>query len=355
MASHEQFMTDYHHALQREIKLFNGFAGEKTLLKTIYFGGGTPSTYPAYQLLDTFAILKQYFIFDETTEVTIEVNPGTVTKELLIAWHKAGINRLSIGVQSLKDQVLKSLNRHQTALDVYKVLADASKYFDNLSVDFILGLPGVSDDEWKEMIENAMGWPIKHISIYFLMVQEDTPLYFKVKSKKMTLPPDDATVDLYNWAVDILCKNGFERYELSNFAKPGFESRHNSAYWNRKAYRGFGLGASSFNGTTRFQNGKNLGVYLAKMGAGECPIEAAEILTKDQISLEKIMLGLRQRTGLVIAEYEQGATEAQKDHFFKGIVRLKDAGLINVVLGVITLTPKGYALENEVTLYLFSH
>ncbi len=354
MASHEQFMKDYHLALVKEIEQFQACAGDKIRLKTIYFGGGTPSTYPAELLLDTFAILKKHFIFDQETEVTIEVNPGTVTPELLQAWHQAGINRLSIGVQSLKDQVLRSLNRHQTAVDVYNVLADASKYFDNVSVDFILGLPGVSPEEWKLMIEQAMKWPIKHISIYFLMVQEDTPLYFKVKTKKMTLPPDDETVDLYEWAVDTLQAHGFERYELSNFAKLGFESRHNTAYWERKAYKGFGLGACSFNGTERFQNGKNLGAYLASMAGNVSPIEEVELLTKQQISLEKIMLGLRQRKGLLIADYMLDATEVQKNHFFKGVVQLQEAGLLQEFQGVIRLTPKGYALENEVTLRLFS-
>ncbi|MCX5924017.1 MAG: radical SAM family heme chaperone HemW [Candidatus Dependentiae bacterium] len=354
MASHEQFMKDYHNALKREIELFEPYAGPKERLQTIYFGGGTPSTYPAELLLDTFAILNTHFIFDEKTEVTIEVNPGTVTQDLLRVWHEVGINRLSIGVQSLKDIVLKSLNRHQTALDVYAVLNDASKYFENVSVDFILGLPGVSDDEWKTMIQEAMNWPIKHISVYFLMVQEDTPLYFKVKTKKMTLPPDDATVDLYDWTVDTLKAHGFDRYELSNFAKPGFESRHNGAYWDRKSYKGFGLGACSFNGTVRFQNGKNLGAYLAKMAGDQCPIEEVEHLTQQQISLEKIMLGLRQRKGLLIADYVLEATEKQKDHFFKGVTQLQEGGFLQESQGVIRLTPKGYALENEVTLRLFS-
>ncbi len=354
MASHEQFMKDYHNALKREIELFGMQEKPTQRLQTIYFGGGTPSTYPADLLLDTFAILNTHFIFDKNTEVTIEVNPGTVTQELLHAWHQAGINRLSIGVQSLKDIVLKSLNRHQTKLDVYDVLRDASHYFQNLSVDFILGLPGVSDDEWKVMIQEAMNWPIKHISVYFLMVQEDTPLYFKVKTKKMSLPPDDAVVDLYNWTVDILKSHGFDRYELSNFAQSGFESRHNSAYWDRKAYRGFGLGACSFNGTVRFQNGKNLGTYLTKMNQDQCPIEEVEHLTQQQISLEKIMLGLRQRKGLQIADFIYEATERQKNHFFKGVAQLQEGGFLQEDKGVIRLTPKGYALENEVTLRLFS-
>ncbi|MBP6892062.1 radical SAM family heme chaperone HemW [Candidatus Babeliales bacterium] len=354
MASHEQFMQDYHKALIKEIELFIPFAPLNRRLQTIYLGGGTPSTYPAPLLLDTFVILKKHFEFDQTTEVTIEVNPGTVTLELLLTWQQAGINRLSIGVQSLKDVVLKSLNRHQTKQDVENVLKEASVYFQNLSVDFILGLPGVSDDEWKLMIQEAMGWPIKHISVYFLTVHEDTPLYFKVKTNRMTLPPDDGTVDLYDWTVETLAKHGFDRYELSNFAKLGFQSRHNSAYWDRKNYKGFGLGACSFNGTMRFQNVKNLGKYLELLGQKETVIEVSEQLTSHQIALEKIMLGLRQSKGLVVADYMKEATPSQQLHFFQGAEKLKITGLIEYANGIICLTPKGYALENEVALHLFS-
>ena len=252
MASHEQFMTQYHHALIKELHQNKSLMPLKSRLKTIYFGGGTPSTYPPELLLDTFGILRELFDFDQMTEVTIEVNPGTVTPKLFDVWSQAGINRLSIGVQSLKDVVLSSLNRHQTKEQVQDILQQASGYFKNLSVDFILGLPGVSDEEWKNMIQEAMSWPIQHISVYFLTVHEDTPLYFKVARNKVQLPPDDAMVDLYNWTVDYLASYGFERYEISNFAKKGFRSLHNAAYWNRKPYRGFGLGACSFNGTERF-------------------------------------------------------------------------------------------------------
>lgn len=354
MASHEQFMKNYHEALLREIALFIPHAPSDRYLKTLYFGGGTPSTYPADLLLDTFGMLRKHFEFDQASEVTIEVNPGTVTTDLLHAWKQAGINRLSIGVQSLKDVVLKNLNRHQTKKDVENVLKDASVLFENISVDFILGLPEVSDDEWKKMIHEAMHWPIKHISIYFLMVNEDTPLYFKVKTNRISLPPDDKTVDLYDWTVQTLQSYGFERYELSNFARSGFQSRHNQAYWDRKPYRGFGLGACSFNGTSRFANVKNLGKYLEFLSQDEMVFEVEENLTVSQIVLEKIMLGLRQRKGLVVADYMKEATPAQQLHFSQGTIRLKAAGLIEDVQDVIRLTPKGYAVENEVALHLFS-
>lgn len=354
MASHEQFMKDYHVALCKEISDFQKInpVPQKTL-KTIYMGGGTPSTYPPELLLDMFAILKKGYKFDQTTEVNIEVNPGTASKELLKVWHEAGINRLSIGIQSLKDQILQSLNRHQTVADVYSLLQDASQLFENISVDFILGLPGVSDDEWKKMIQEAMSWPIKHISVYFLMVHENTPLYFKVKSAKVSLPPDDGIVDLYHWTVDTLKAHGFDRYELSNFAKKGFQSRHNQAYWDRRSYKGFGLGACSFNGKFRFANGKNLGAYIDNISEGASPINMSECLTAEQIAHEKIMLGLRCQKGMEVQDYVQGLSEQKRDLFFVEVAKLQQAGLLDYTDNVLRLTPKGFALENEVAVRLF--
>lgn len=328
MASHEEFMQQYHHALINEIKDFSLYNHDQVPLKTIYFGGGTPSTYPGPLLLDTFAILRKSFIFDDNIEITLEVNPGTVTKELLETWKAAGINRLSIGVQSLKDVVLKSLNRHQTRQDVEQVLRDASSYIHNLSVDFIIGLPGVSDDEWRDMIKEAALWPIKHISIYFLTVHEDTPLYFKVASKKISLPPDDALVDLYDWTVEYLSQYGFNRYEVSNFAKQGYESKHNAAYWDRKTYKGFGLGACSFNGSVRFQNTKNLGCYIAKKATDQDFTIAQEVLNASQIRLEKLMLALRQSKGLEMAILMDSLTLEQQQVMQTRIQLLQDIGLI---------------------------
>jgi oxygen-independent coproporphyrinogen-3 oxidase len=354
MASHEAFMTQYHHALVKELLANESLMPLKPRLRTIYFGGGTPSTYPPELLLDTFAILRKLFDFDQTTEVTIEVNPGTVTPQLFDVWSQAGINRLSIGVQSLKDVVLSSLNRHQTRAQVEDVLKQASASFKNLSVDFILGLPGVTDEEWKSMITEAMSWPIQHISVYFLTVHEDTPLYFKVARNKVQLPPDDAMVDLYDWTVDYLAEHGFDRYEISNFAKKGFRSLHNAAYWNRKPYRGFGLGACSFNGTERFQNSKNLGKYIQNIEENQSVIDMSETLSDSQIMLEKLMLGLRQTDGVVVKEYLQTLSPEKSNKFFESVALLESAQLVSYRNGNIQLTPRGYALENEVTLKLFS-
>ncbi len=162
LASHDSFMERYHLALIKEIERFGREYEGPRELDTVFFGGGTPSTYPDDLLLDTFDTLKKVFSFSKNIEVSIEVNPGTVHSGQLAVWRDVGINRLSIGVQSLKDQVLQKLNRLQSARDVYALLAEAPQYVENLSVDLILGLPGVTPTEWKELINKAVHWPIKH-------------------------------------------------------------------------------------------------------------------------------------------------------------------------------------------------
>jgi oxygen-independent coproporphyrinogen-3 oxidase len=354
IASHDQFMEQYHNALCREILAYQ--EGEKQHLATIFLGGGTPSTYPDNLLLDMVGILKERFSFDEHTEVTIEVNPGTVHEGQLAVWQKAGINRLSIGVQSLKDGVLQNLNRHQTAEDVLLLLQKAQHLFDNISVDLILGLPGVSADEWKDLLRTVVTWPIKHLSMYFLTVHEDTPLFFRVKKKAIVLPPDDEMVDLYYWSGEFLASQGFEQYELSNFARPGHESKHNSAYWDRKPYKAFGLGAHSFDGKRRFANEKNLMKYMALASEDKNVGVFAEELTPSQEHLERLMLGLRRAGGLswdiILGGTPPHAQEAIKNQIeeFKRNHYLKETN------NRLQLTPQGLVLENDIIarLSLFS-
>lgn len=353
IASHESFMQQYHESLCQEIQDFKGFFDTQAPLKTLYIGGGTPSTYPLPLLLDMFAILKETVSFNEDTEVTFEVNPGTVEDGALELWKKLGINRLSIGVQSLKDTVLQGLNRHQTKIDVINLLQKTEPLFENVSVDFIVGLPGVSAEEWKLMIFQAMTWPIKHISVYFLMVHEKTPLYFKIKQKTVLLPPDDEIIDLYYWTVDILQQHGFHRYELSNFAKKGFESKHNKAYWDRKGYKGLGLGACSFNGQYRFQNNKNLRNYFQAVKDKDGLIHEVEEITSAQISIEKIMLGLRQAQGVDIADIFKDFTVAQQQYFKEKADWLEEKGFVKQEGGRLFLTPQGFIVENEVAVNLF--
>ena len=348
LASHDPFMERYHHALVKEIRSFGSQYAEKLPLDTIYFGGGTPSTYPDHLLLDMFAILKEYFIFNENTEITLEVNPGTVRFEQLDLWKKLGINRISIGVQSLNDSVLHTLNRLQKATDVYSLLEKAPHYFDNISVDVILGLPGVSKIEWEELLAQVVTWKITHLSMYVLEIHDSTPLYFNVKSKKVTLPCDDEVVDTYHWSREFLANNGFIQYEVSSFARMGKESRHNTTYWERKPYRGFGLGACSFDGNTRLQNEKNLIKYLQSIEHDTYQPVFSETISKDQIYAEKIMLGLRRIKGVCWEDISMDLSDEQKEKLKATIAALQEKKLITEQNGRLQLTPAGLVVENEI-------
>ncbi len=348
MAGHDSFMGRYHNALVREISAYGSKLQKKQKLNTIYFGGGTPSTYPNELLLDTFDILKNTFIINDNTEITLEVNPGTVDEGQVKFWREIGINRMSVGVQSLNDSVLKKLNRHQKASDVIELLDHAFDYIKNISIDLILGLPGVSSQEWKKTLQRLIEWPITHISMYMLEVHENTQLFFGVKSKKITLPPDDELVDLYYFSRSYLASKGFEQYEVSSFSKLGFQSKHNKAYWQRVPYKGFGLGACSFDGKNRLQNEKNLLKYIDSASKDQSVEVFSETITLAQKRIETIMLGLRRVTGVSRDEIMQELSQEEQTKKEKMMQELQEQGLINQTNGQYILSPRGLVLENEI-------
>jgi oxygen-independent coproporphyrinogen-3 oxidase len=348
IAGHEEYMQDYHQALKKEIEQFLNARSTKMAIETIYMGGGTPSTYPLSLLLDTSGTLYKATEFLPGYEWTIEVNPGTVTPEHFRVWRDVGINRISIGVQSLNSAALKQLNRHQSLDDVYAVVDKAHQFVSTVSVDLILGLPGVSVEQWKDALSKIIRWPIKQISMYFLMVHEATPLYFGVKKKSIQLPCDDEVVDLYHWSVNFLAQYGFAQYEISNFAQEGYESKHNKAYWQRKPFKGFGLGAFSFDGTTRTENEKNLLSYIKKVHEAE-PLEImVDILTREQVRLESLMLGLRQPSGVRLSEIVSDLQEREKETFLAALSLLHERQLVRIDQDQFLLTPQGLAVENEI-------
>ncbi len=348
LASQDQFMERYHNALTQEIKQFSQKCKKKLILDTIYLGGGTPSTYPDKLLLDTFAILSNTLVIRQNTEITIEINPGTVSPEQLRFWSDVGINRLSIGVQSLNDSILNGLNRLQKLENVSSVFEYVRGIFHNISIDIILGLPGVSVNEWKDMLCQVVAWPITHIYMDIFMVHDDRSLYFSVKKKKATLPCDDEVVDLYHWSRNFFSDHGLQQYEIANFSRPGFESQHNTVYWERKPYKGFGLGACSFNGEERFQNEKNLINYMEGIECGKEVTVFTEQLTREQVRLEKIMLGLRRSKGITWDELLTGLSMEQEQKCKNEVIQLKQHNVIREHNGRLQLTPTGLVVENDI-------
>jgi len=351
LASHDEFMQAYHEAMKREVEAFSQQLTTRPPLTSIFFGGGTPSTYPDDLLLDMVAILRKLFVIADS-EITIEINPGTVKEGQLTRWRQAGINRLSIGIQSLNDRVLHRLGRMQTAKEALSLVTQAANHFDNLSVDLMLGLPGIAPAEWKRTLARIVALPIVHVSLYFLTIHETTPIYFEIERGNITLPAETEIVDLYHWSHDFLEQHGLMRYELSNFARPGYRSRHNQVYWQRQPYRGFGISASSFDGEQRTRNEKNIARYIEKIGHSESAVDFSERLTNEQVVTETLMLGLRCTSGVRLEEVTAYLPAKESQQLHERISLLQKRGLIIEKEGTVMLTRAGLVVENEVLAHL---
>jgi oxygen-independent coproporphyrinogen-3 oxidase len=345
-AGRDCLMVSYHEALKRELSFF---AQRKHLLETVYIGGGTPSTYPVDKLLDMFGILNNVCSLNSKTEITLEVNPGTVDQEKIKTWKQVGINRLSVGVQSLNDQILANLNRHQSADQVISLLDNVCDAFDSVSVDLIVGLPGVDLSIWQDTVERLIKWPLTHISMYFLTVHQGTPLYQGIEAGNFFMTADQEVVQHYQWACQYLAEAGFLQYEVSSFAKPGFRARHNSMYWQRKPFKGIGVGAFSFDGKRRIQNCKSIIKYLDSFESSFIDIEEfSEELTAEQVWLEKMLLGIRCADGVILSEILAELTPQSESNLQDFIRECRAKEFFLPHSDKLILSAKGAALENEI-------
>jgi oxygen-independent coproporphyrinogen III oxidase len=341
-------------AIVRESVLRNTYLEGQTV-ETIYFGGGTPSLLEAadlQQLLDTISL--QYVIHPHT-EITLEANPDDITAEKLAAWKSLGINRLSIGIQSFFDEDLRWMNRAHNAEQAISKLQLAKGLFDNITIDLIYGTPTLTDEKWKANVEMALGMGIRHLSCYALTVEPKTPLHKMVlqQQKEDTDPEKQARhfLQLMGW----LEKAGYEHYEISNFAQPGFQSRHNRSYWQGNHYLGLGPSAHSFNGRSRQWNKSNNNSYMDALAKDELSFET-ELLTPVQQYNEYVMTSLRTAEGLDLAK--AGAllqATHKKTHFSVEAAAAKylQQGKMKRVNGFLRLTPEGRLLADGIAADLF--
>lgn len=346
LAGQDELMPLYHDALCNELLLWK--QAKKYELETLYFGGGTPSTYPENLMLDMSAILSTVCSFNDGCEITIEVNPGTLSPSHSETWQKIGINRISLGVQSLNSQTLTLLNRLHTYDDVKNSLTLLVGKFKSISIDLIIGLPGISCLEWEKTLKEVCTWPIQHISIYLLTIHKCTPLYFQLKQKNIKLPSTEATIRMFLYTQSYLQANGFEQYEISNFAKPGHRSRHNLKYWSHKPYLGFGLGACSFDGFIRSENTSSFTEYYSAIEQGHKPYESQETLSDEHILTEKIMLSLRLNTGLHLQQFNLGGSSISPAIKEFVDTLLHEQLVVRPTQDIVVLTPGGMLLENEI-------
>ena len=283
-------------ALLKETEMQKDYLGNESV-ETIYFGGGTPSLLQISDLRLQIERIKGLFNVAKEAEVTLEANPDDINEEKLSGWKEIGINRLSIGVQSFFEEDLLWMNRAHNAEQAVSSLQLAVKYFNTITMDLIYGHPLLTNEKWKQNVEKVIAFNIPHISCYALTVEPKTPLHKMIKEKKKEDIQQEKQAEQFLLLMKWLEKAGYEHYEISNFAKPGFRSKHNSSYWQGKKYLGLGPSAHSFNGESRQWNISNNNIYIESLEKNEISFEK-EILTLSQKTNEYIMTSLRTVEGL---------------------------------------------------------
>ncbi|MCR5584955.1 MAG: radical SAM family heme chaperone HemW [Lachnospiraceae bacterium] len=340
-------IREYVSALKNEIRSYKEIASEY-VADTIYFGGGTPSILEPEFVEEIVGELKGCFDLRNSEEFTFEVNPGTVTPQKLKGYKALGINRLSVGVQSTDDEKLRLLGRiHNFKEAVECVEAIKESGFDNFSLDVISALPGQSIKDYERDLEKIIGLEPKHISSYSLIIEPGTPFfkdYGEGGSKRGDLPDEETDRKMYALTKEMLKRAGYERYEISNYAKPGFQSKHNSSYWTGKEYFGLGLGASSLVNNVRYSNVRDLKEYFND--PSKHVIE--ERLDKAALMAEFMILGLRMVRGVSKKEFEKRFETGFDDIYGNVLKKLKPAGVITEEDDTVRLTDYGLDVSNSV-------
>lgn len=340
----------YVRALAREVSAFN-VDGEAEAADTIYFGGGTPSLLEPAQLALLLDAVRARFRVAPAAEVTLEMNPGTVTPESLSEFRRLGVNRASFGAQTFDDRELARLGRTHTAADARRTLRDLrAAGFDNVSFDLIAGLPGQTLRAWERNLEEALALSPEHLSLYLLEVHEGTPLAEQIERGRWAAPDPDLAAEMYRLICRRAREAGYEQYEISNFARPGRESRHNMKYWTGAPYYGFGCSAHSFDGRlSRWSNERDARRYVELVESGAGPVVERTQLDSRDASAESIFLGLRLlKRGVDLAEHRARFRNDVREQYADDLRRFRDAGLVELEGDCLRLTPAGALLSNEV-------
>jgi len=338
-------------SLKKEISYYAEKYSEGRELISIYFGGGTPSLMEPEYLFEVIQKVKENFIVRKDAEITMETNPGTVTLEKLKLFKQAGVNRISIGIQSFNNEDLKFLTRiHNSETAITTVNDAANAGFENISLDLIFNLPGQTKKKWKKNLEQAIKLPIKHISAYSLILERGTILNKMVLDGKVKIEDEDYDAELYEATIEFLTSNGLYQYEVSNFAKPGFECVHNNAYWHYTDYFGFGTSAHSFIDSKRWWNLSSLKMYIDKVENSGNAIAGSEVISNEKAIDEFVMLELRS-SGLNLKIFENRFGFEAKEWLknkYTYFELLKNQNFVTIDDGAIKLTAKGYAICDEI-------
>ena len=344
----------YFVALVAEIRKYAPLMKDR-VFDTVFIGGGTPTTLQPGRLGALVAELKRSFAVAEDAEITCEANPESALEEKLAELRSAGVNRLSLGLQSADELVLKRIGRVHTVRDFLNAVKAARDVgFTNVNADVMHGLPGQTEESYLETLRLAAELGIPHISSYALILEEGTRLFEDVNSGRVLLPDPDEVADMEDAGFEFLAQNGYARYEISNFAKEGFECRHNLNYWDNGEYLGLGLNSHSAlrirGDWTRFNNTEKLDEYIGELGEGKLPVRNTRVIERDEEMFESIMLGLRKCEGLKRAAFEArfGVDPAVK--YAPAISELELDGMALVTEERLMLTKRGMDFQNEALL-----
>ena len=341
-------ISSYISALYQEIAAYSQKL-KKSNIKTIYLGGGTPTILSGTQIFNILEFCKENFMVDKDAEITIEANPGTVDGEKIKLLIDSGINRLSLGAQSFNNRFLKKLGRiHNTQeiIDSYYLAREAG--FKNINIDIMFALPDQTTEDLQVTLKKAVSLKSDHLSLYNLTIKPGTEYHNKYKRGKLKLLTEDEEFDMYNWAINYLEDNGFEHYEIANFAHPHKRSEHNLIYWQNKPYLGVGAGAYSFIRGYRYMNYEEPARYIKEVTSGKSTIEDGEKLSLRKRMIETIILGLRTKDGVIYKKFKKRFKVDINNTFHKQIKKLVNLGLLQRDDNRIKLTRKGIFLADTV-------
>lgn len=338
-------------ALCREISNFRiQIPASADRVETIYFGGGTPSLLSPPQLEKILDSIYKKFSVEKNIELTMEMNPATVTLETLKEYRNLGVNRASFGAQTFDDRELKRLGRRHTAEDVRETIELLRRAgFENVSFDLIAGLPRQTLADWERNLDEALNLRPEHLSLYLLEIHEGTPLAGQIRSNRQPMPDEDLAGEMYELMLDKTAAAGYAQYEISNFSLPGFQSRHNSKYWLCEPVYAFGVSAHSFDGrSARWANERDTSRYVSLIESYQTPVTEKNELDAKQLSAEYAFLRLRLAEGLQLGEYENRFGVDLRREYAEDLRRLEDLGLIEFNAGFLKLTRRGFVFSNEV-------
>ena len=344
--------VDFVKAIIQEIELRKDVFANK-FISSIYFGGGTPSLLSKEELDMIFEKLYKSFTINADAEITLEANPDDLNFDKILQLKDTPINRLSIGVQSFRDEDLKYMNRVHTAIEALNSIKVAQDLgFQNITIDLIYGTPGMSNEDWKYNLRKSFALNLPHISSYALTVEEKTPLYYQILKKNIDAVDEQQSANQFKILMDEMLSYGYEQYEISNFCKDNSYSRHNSSYWKKNHYLGLGPSAHSYFGNSRLWNVSNNVKYIKALSASRLPLSKENLNTQDMYN-EYVMTSLRTKWGCSLIEIEKYYSRSYLNYFKVQIKGHEINGYIIENKGVYTLSEKGKLIADRITSDLF--